>query len=417
MADDGSDTVMTDEAIDAIVAEPPPEPAAQAAAAPVEAQPAVEAPPVQGGGEPPAAGTEPPPEPPGQPGTEPPPADKDGQQANGGKWDGLSQVGQLPKRLYTTHLNEVQKETIRLMAVMPNLDPAEVAALAKRNLGIEQAPASPNGQAPAGQNGNGAAPANGNEPQPVLDPIEKLAAELDEVEGKLNEAAELDGVGTTFNREVKDLLDRRQELRSQIETQRREKNILASIEQDRFDRANQASIEDAQAAYPDLQNEESPLHKAVIERFREVEGLKKAIAADPSMLRNPDVSLRVSQWNHPNFPRMLADEVAREMGVASAPKAGSANGKATSQQGSAPAQNGSTPTPKAGPVPVPGSFGAAHRVNVIEASAMDRFRAAAKQAVESDDLDVFDKALDQIPDGVGVANSNGAGNGRVMFVR
>lgn len=415
------DALMTDEQIDAIAAGDGAG-SAPAVTESVAAQPESQQVPADAdhSGEPPAGAA-----PAGDPAA-PPPADQvqapePGDDKPGGKWDGLSQVGQLPKRLYTTHLNEVQKETIRLMAVMPNVDPAEVAMLAKKNLGrADASPAPANGHAANGSTNGEAAPAEAPAPSNPADLLSRLEAELAEVDDKLNEAAEADGVGTTFNREVKELLDKRQELLLQRSAAQREATMLRSMDEQRFENANQRSIGDAQTAYPDLQNEDTPLHKAVMERFAEVEAMKRAVEADRSLLRNPDVQLRVSQWNHPNFPRMLADEVARDLGIAPVATAKPGNGhSAASQQGGAPAQNGARPAAKPGPTPVPGSAGAAHRVSVGEANAIDRFTAAAKAAAASDDLEAFENALDLIPDGAGgaVGANHSPSNGRVIFVR
>lgn len=376
-----TDTVDFDASLDAIIAgeasPPPVEPAAPPA---------------------PVAGDAPAEPPPDAPVTSPDsgaPAG-DGDPSPTEKWEGMSQVGQLPKRFYTNHLSTLQKETVRLMALMPNVDGVEIVALAKQNLGLNGEP-SPD-VSPAA---------------PKLAGLEAIDAEIAAVDAELDAKAEEDGVGTTFNKEIKELLDKQQDLKIQRIVAVQREAEQAAQHNSQIDDRNQKAVDASLERYPDLQDEQSEFHGAVMARFADYEALARAAEADPSLLSDPDTALSLAQYEHPDFALLLADEVARERGIAATSKTGGKPSATSSPQGGTPASSPPLPTPKAGPVPLPGSAGAAHRVSVAPADPLNRFKAAAKAGDDTE----FDAALDGlISGGAGGSSKRETANGRLVFV-
>lgn len=336
-------------------------------------------------------------------GEQTPPAEADPAAPEAKKWPGMDKVGELPKRLYTEHFTPVQKETMRLMAEMPNIDPAEVVVLAKRNLGMEAEPA---------EGDPAAAPTELPAPDAVSEPVtlEDFDAAIADVDRALDEHADADGVGTTFNREIKTLLDQKQDLIMRRAMARQTAANAAVQAADSFTTRNQRAVETSLARYEALNDESSPLHTAVMARYAEYENLARLAQADPAIARDPDTQLALVKYEHPDFALLLADEVAGEMGIAATPKAGRPN--ATSTQGGPPAHS-TAPTPKAGIAPLPGNAGAAHRVTIAPSDPLARFQVAA----QSGDEDALDAALDGlISGGAGERVNHATGNGRLVFM-
>lgn len=320
------------------------------------------------------------------------------------KFTGLDKVGVLPKRTYTEHMTPEQKEVMRLMLNNPDMPADLVLKTARGNLNLT--PAAPD--APGGVDET--PPPEARTPST----LEELAREIEAVDTALDEQAEADGVGTTFNREIKQLLDKKQDLlirRLQAELQAAQeaaRNMAAA------DARNNTAVEQSLERYPDLRDESSPFFGAVMERFAEYEALAKAANADPSLLSDPDTALALALYEHPDFSLKLADEVAREQGLSAAtPKAGRASDATQPPQGGTPAAS-PPPAPKAGMVPLPGSRGAAHRVTIAPTDPITRLRAAA----QAGDAGKFESGLDELIAGGagGSSNPRVPDNGRLVFV-
>lgn len=316
------------------------------------------------------------------------------------KWEGLSEVGKVPDRFYTKHLSPEVKETLRLAVTLPNLPAPELAALARKNLNlppVETANPSPNGN---------------HAPEPEA--REEPAAELARIEALLAEKAEADGVGSVFDQEVKQALDRKMELLVEARLAAREQTTAEERRQDEFNAADDAARALAVKEFPSLADPTSDMSARVMQVWRETEALAAQAEANPSLRHDPDVALRLAQYNHPNFAHLIAQEVARDMGDKLATTAmPGASSQATSKQGGAPA-NGAHHPAMPGFVPTPGSVTPAQRVTVTTGSLdpIASLRAAAQKGEEE-----FGAALEQAISGsAATLRGHSANTGRMVIV-
>lgn len=368
------DDLPSDEAIDAFVAAPP------VAVAPVAPQEPVVVPAAEPQAQAPADAAQP-----------QPAADPNAQPAQQQHSD-LDADG-VPKRFYTKHMSGEQKALLAAMLHNPDATPEEALTIANRKLGRETSTT-------VQPSSTAAEPTLNDVQPPSPDPLTALETELAAIDADLEAAAGEDGVGSVFNASIKAKLDRKLELATEIAFARRDAAAAARREAAEIAKADNDATQTAVQRFPDLARNDSPMTVKAAERINELKTLKTLADRDPSLMRNPDVALQLAQFTHPNFANMLADEVARELGISPVVQAqpngtnGNHHPTTSTQQGVSPAPNGQQAQAQPGMAPMSGAAGASHRVTVAETSPLSRFQAAALAAAPGD-IDAADAMLDE----------------------
>lgn len=384
MSDEAHSDLPTEADIAAIVAPPAvetPPPAPAPAAPAIEAPPAAQAPKQPGttneepGTEAPNPGDPPPPDPAPADVTPHAPAKVD-------------EFG-VPVRMYTKNLTREQRALMGAALQNPDATPDQVRDIANRKLGIAPEPGTKN-----------------KEPETPSAALAAVDAELAEIQTFLAEQAESDGIGTVFNKQINEKLSRQAELKAERMMLARDAKAAAEQAAATETSAVDTVIQSAEAAYPDLQVEGSPMLTAANDRIAELTALEAQAQTDPSILSNPDVNLALAQFRHPNFARILADEVARDLGISpvqAQPNGSKAPTTSPQQGGPQPPANGH-PQAKPGMVPVGSGSSAAHRVQFEESSPLSRFQASIKNA-DPDDLAAVEASLGELAGASGDSRS------------
>jgi hypothetical protein len=153
-----------------------------------------------------------------------------------------------------------------------------------------------------------------------------------------------------------------------------------------------AAVEAAYDMFPALADDNDPFTLATTQRMEEINALERAAAADPSIANDPDVALDLAKRRHPQFALLIAQEIAREQGIAptqAKPGQSPQNpmGRQTTQRTAAQAEPG--------PMPFSGSTGQAHRVSIRDVSPDDVRVQRLQAAAQSDDLADIDAFLNE----------------------
>lgn len=280
----------------------------------------------------------------------------------------------LPDRFYTKHLPTSHKVMLEIAMKNPDLSPTEISAMANQQLGLVDA---------AGE------PTEAAQSNPSMD---RIQAELDQVRAKLIDFAEDGGIGSTYNREVFDLNTRQAELIADLRLMQREQVVTQRQQATEVQQIEDAAVEAAYEMYPALADDNDPFTLATTQRMEEINALERAAAADPSIANDPDAALDLAKRRHPQFALLIAQEIAREQGIAptqAKPGQSPQNpmGRQTTQRTAAQAEPG--------PLPFSGATGQAHRVSIRDVSPDDVRGQRLQAAAQSDDLADIDAFLNE----------------------
>lgn len=282
----------------------------------------------------------------------------------------------LPTRFYTKNLPEQTKVMLEVTLANPTATPAELLKLTNQRLGLidEQ-----------------------GEPTPVAEDtpdLDRVNSRLQEVQAKLKEAAEDEGIGSVFNSELLALTQEQAELVAQKMLLQRDQRVQHTQEIQQAQTQEQQAIETAFQIYPDLQNEASALNQISVARMEEINAMERAAEANPAIANDPDVQLALAKRRHPDFALLIAREVATELGISPT------QAQAKPGQGNPPPNSKGQPTPQRiqpqaqpGPLVFGGSVQQAHRVTIQDVTPEAAMNARFAQAAQSDSLDDIDTVL------------------------
>lgn len=299
----------------------------------------------------------------------------------------------LPPRFYTKNLPEQTKVMLEVTLANPTATPTELLKLTNQRLGLvdEQ-----------------------GEPTPVAQEtpdLDRVTSRLQEVQAKLKEAAEDEGIGSVFNFELLQLTQEQAELVAQKMLLQRDQRVQHTQEIQQAQTQEQQAIETALQIYPDLQNEASELNQIAVSRMEEINAIERAAEANPAIANDPDVQLALAKRRHPDFALLIAREVATELGISPT------QAQAKPGQGNTPPNSKGQPTPpnpkpqaQPGPLVFGGNVQQAHRVTIQDVTPEAAMNARFAQAAQSDSLDDIDSVLGDFLGG-------GAAASQSQFVR
>jgi hypothetical protein len=287
----------------------------------------------------------------------------------------------LPDRFYTKHLPTPHKVMLEIAMKNPDLSPSEISAMANQQLGLID---------------ETGAPTEAAQSNPSMDALE---AELEEVRAKLIDFAEDGGIGSTYNREVYDLNTRQAELIADLRLMQREQVVTQRQQATEVQRIEDAAVEAAYDMFPALADDNDPFTLATTQRMEEINALERAAAADPSIANDPDAALDLAKRRHPQFALLIAQEIAREQGIA--PTQAKPGRSPQNPMGRQTQRTAAQAEP--GPMPFSGATGQAHRVSIRDVSPDDVRVQRLQAAAQSDDLADIDAFLNEDLGGSGAA--------------
>lgn len=281
-------------------------------------------------------------------------------------------------RVRTGHLSKLNQQVVTILGRNPDMLPEEAVIKAKEALGIVDAP-----------------PAEPQEPD--TDPLETMNDRLAAVQAELDQIAASGGTGDLYSPEVDRLNRERAELLTDIRIEQRDREAAAARDAQQhasaFDTQRNEAADRALTEFPIFGDETAPVSQALMREINQMLAVEQAVRnGDESPLDDPNIRLRFAEFQHPDYPVLVAQRLARQHGIQ--PVSGVPAGAAPQSQPSgnptpAQVQQQATSPQMA---PISGSQGVA-RVEVAPASDQDQLQTRLAEVKEGD-WSALDAALD-----------------------